>query len=160
MKMKKKMKKAAAVGFLLIFNLSVAGLSFLHASAYGLPQQQITVQGKVVDAQNLPVPGASVLLKGTMTGTITDTDGYYSLTIGADVQNPVLVFSFVGMVTQEIAVGGRSTINVTMVEDVVSLDEVVAIGYGSVKRSPESTGGKRRADPSGTCSRSTRDIDE
>ncbi|HDJ34663.1 MAG TPA: TonB-dependent receptor [Bacteroidetes bacterium] len=135
MKMKKKMKKAAAVGFLLIFNLSVAGLSFLHASAYGLPQQQITVQGKVVDAQNLPVPGASVLLKGTMTGTITDTDGYYSLTIGADVQNPVLVFSFVGMVTQEIAVGGRSTINVTMVEDVVSLDEVVAIGYGSVKKS-------------------------
>jgi len=94
---------------------------------------EITVTGKVTDENRSPVPGVNVLIKGTTRGTTTDMDGVYSLTV-AD-QNAVLVFSFIGYTTQEITVGAQTTIDVQLAQDVVSLNEVVVIGYGTQKRS-------------------------
>ncbi len=93
---------------------------------FGLTQAQ-EVTGTVSDA-NGPLPGASVVVKGTTTGTQTDFDGNYSIEAGSDA---TLVFSYVGFKTQEIAVNGQSSINVTMLEDAEALEEVVVIGYGT-----------------------------
>jgi TonB-linked SusC/RagA family outer membrane protein len=100
-------------------------------------QQQKSVSGKVSDSAGGPLPGVSVVIKGTTMGTITDGDGKYSMkNIPA---NATLVFSFVGMKMQEITVAGKTTINVTLTEESVGLDEVVAVGYGS-KRKKDLTG--------------------
>ena len=93
---------------------------------FGLVKAQ-TVSGTVSDA-NGPLPGASVLVKGTTNGTQTDFDGNYTLNDVGD--DATIVFSYIGFQTQEIAVNGRSTINVTLTEDAQALDEVVIIGYG------------------------------
>lgn len=95
-------------------------------------QQQRTVTGKVTDPNGQPLPGATVMIKGTSIGTITDADGNYSLRNVPD--DATLVFSFVGMQTQEINVGNRTRIDVTMQEEAVALQEVVAIGYGTRTR--------------------------
>ncbi|MEI7829987.1 MAG: TonB-dependent receptor [Prolixibacteraceae bacterium] len=96
-------------------------------------QQQKSVSGKVTDASGASLPGVSVVIKGTTTGVITDTDGKYNL---AKVpENGVLRFSFVGMKTQEITVGSKTAINVTLTEETIGIDEVVAIGYGTMKKS-------------------------
>ena len=96
-------------------------------------QQTKTVTGKVSDTSGAPLPGVTVLVKGTTQGIITDFDGKYSLTnVPADA---TLVFSFVGMKSQEMAVTGKSSINVTMSEETIGLEEVVAIGYGTAKKS-------------------------
>ena len=93
---------------------------------FGIAQAQ-TVSGTVSDA-NGPLPGASVLVKGTTNGTQTDFDGNYTLN---DVDAAAtLVFSYIGFATQEVAVNGQSTVNVTLQEDAQALDEVVIIGYG------------------------------
>ena len=83
----------------------------------------------VVSDSNGPLPGASVVVKGTTNGTQTDFDGNYSLS-NVD-SNATLVFSYIGFATQEIAVNGQTTINVTLQEDAQALDEVVIIGYGT-----------------------------
>jgi TonB-linked SusC/RagA family outer membrane protein len=96
-------------------------------------QQQKTVSGKVTDSSGASLPGASVVVKGTTTGVITDMDGKYSLSnVPA---NATLQFSFVGMKTQEIPVGSKTTINVTLIEEAIGLEEVVAVGYGVAKKS-------------------------
>ncbi|MCW0481588.1 TonB-dependent receptor [Gaoshiqia sediminis] len=96
-------------------------------------QQNQPVSGKVTDPAGEPMPGVTVLVKGTTTGTITDADGRYSLlNVPGD---GVLVFSFVGMRSREIEVAGQSTINITMQEESIGIDEVVAIGYGVVRKS-------------------------
>jgi TonB-linked SusC/RagA family outer membrane protein len=95
--------------------------------------QQKSVTGKVTDSTGSSVPGVSVVVKGTTTGVITDMDGKY--TLYKVPENATLKFSFVGMKTQEIAVVGNTTINVTMAEEAIGLDDVVAIGYGTVKKS-------------------------
>ena len=96
-------------------------------------QQPRSVSGAVTDRTGSPLPGVTVVLKGTTTGTITGADGRYQLSnIEA---NSILVFSFVGMQTQEIAVGSQGVINVNMVEETIGIDEVVAIGYGVAKKS-------------------------
>lgn len=103
--------------------------SFLLLGAFlcfGLAKAQ-TVSGTVSDA-NGPLPGASVLVKGTTNGTQTDFDGNYTLNDIGDAAT--LVFSYIGYKTQEIAVNGQSSINVTLEEDAQALDEVVIIGYG------------------------------
>ncbi|MEO2050721.1 MAG: SusC/RagA family TonB-linked outer membrane protein [Allomuricauda sp.] len=93
---------------------------------FGLAKAQ-TVSGTVSDV-NGPLPGASVLVKGTTNGTQTDFDGNYTLSdVGS---SATLVFSYIGFKTVEIAVNGQSTINVTLEEDAQALDEVVIIGYG------------------------------
>ncbi|WP_419212757.1 SusC/RagA family TonB-linked outer membrane protein [Maribacter sp. X9] len=92
----------------------------------GIAQAQ-EVSGKVSDGSG-PLPGASVLEKGTTNGTQTDFDGNYTLDVE---QGAVLVFSYIGYKTQEVAVNGRSSINVTLEEDAQALEEVVIIGYGT-----------------------------
>lgn len=94
--------------------------------------QKITVTGTVVDPTGEPLIGASVLAQGTSNGTATDIDGNYSLEVNA---NGTLVFSYVGYETQSVAVNGRTKIDVTLQENTVMLKEVVAIGYGVVKKS-------------------------
>ena len=96
-------------------------------------QQQKNVSGKVTDSSGSTLPGVSVVVKGTTAGNITDSDGNYTLNnIPA---NSILQFSFIGMKTLEIPVAAKTTINVVMTEESVGLDEVVAIGYGTVKKS-------------------------
>jgi len=97
-----------------------------------LSQQQKDISGKVTDSSGVPLPGVSIVVKGTTQGIITDADGKYSLSnVPTDA---TLVFSFVGMKTQEISVTNKSTINVTLAEETVGIDEVVAIGYGTQKK--------------------------
>lgn len=93
----------------------------------------IEVVGKVIDNTGEGLPGASVLVKGTTVGTITDFDGNYKLNV-PNAQKDVLVFSFVGMANKEIPVKGKTTINVTLESSAIALDEVVAVGYGTTRR--------------------------
>ena len=95
-------------------------------------QQTKTILGNVTDFSRLPLPGVTVVIKGTTQGTITDVDGNYTLTDVTD--NTTLVFSFVGMKTQKIVVGENTIINVVMEEASIGIDEVVAIGYGTMRR--------------------------
>ncbi|WP_372935799.1 SusC/RagA family TonB-linked outer membrane protein, partial [Mariniphaga sediminis] len=95
-------------------------------------QQQGTVSGKVTDSDELPLPGVTVVVKGTTQGTVTNADGEYFLTnVPAEA---TLVFSFVGMRTQEISVGAQTNINVAMEVDAIGIEEVVAVGYGTQKK--------------------------
>lgn len=92
-------------------------------------QQQRTVSGVITDLYGEPLPGVTVLIKGTTKGTVTDIDGHYTLT---DIEeNETLQYSFVGMKTQEIEIRNQNTINVSMEEDAIGLEEVVAVGYGT-----------------------------
>lgn len=94
--------------------------------------QQIAVKGRVTDAADgSPLPGVSILEKGTTNGTMTDPDGNYSLNVRG---GAVLTFSFVGYVTQEIPVNNLTSINVSLSVNVVQLGEVVTIGYGTVRK--------------------------
>lgn len=95
-------------------------------------EQLLEVKGVVSDQNNIPLPGVNIVIKGTMVSTQTDFDGKFSIKSGN--ANGVLVFSYMGFVTQEIAIKNRATINITLLEDVATLSEVVLIGYGSVKR--------------------------
>lgn len=99
--------------------------------------QEIVVKGVIRDQQNQTLPGASVLVKGTQSGTVTDVDGNYS--IGVPNGEAVLVISFIGYETQEIAVGNRTQIDVTLGGDLKTLNEVVVIGYGTQKRGDVTT---------------------
>jgi TonB-dependent starch-binding outer membrane protein SusC len=93
-------------------------------------QQIIEVTGKVTDDQNLGLPGVTILVKGTQTGTITNFDGNYSIEVPS---NATLVFSYIGFLTEEIAVEGSTTINVEMTEDIIGLEEIVVVGYGELR---------------------------
>lgn len=110
-------------------HLVYTGLMFLFCAHLNA---QISVSGVVSD-QNGPLPGVSVIVDGTTNGVATDFDGRYELLNVAT--NATLVFSYVGFVKQTIAVNGKTTINVTLIEDLQSLDEVVVVGYGTMKRS-------------------------
>jgi TonB-dependent starch-binding outer membrane protein SusC len=96
-------------------------------------QQQRTVSGAVTDNSGQPLPGVTVVVKGTTQGTVTNADGNYSLSNIPE--DAILVFSFVGMRTQEVEVGTQTSINVTLEADVIGIEEVVAIGYGTMKKS-------------------------
>jgi TonB-linked SusC/RagA family outer membrane protein len=113
---------------LLVFSfLMVFGLGSLLAQAQ-------TVTGTVTGSgDGMPVPGVSVFLKGTTVGTVTSADGKYSLRVPDEAET--IVFSFVGMETQEIAFSGQSVINVTMKDEALQMDEVVVVAYGTAKKS-------------------------
>jgi len=97
------------------------------------PDQQIRITGTITDASSgLPMPGVNILVKGTTLGIISDASGKYS--IGVPDQNATLVFSFIGYSTLEASVGGRQTVDVALQPEIAGLDEVVVIGYGSVKK--------------------------
>jgi len=97
--------------------------------SFGLMEaQEVTVSGTVTD-ENGPLPGASVVVQGTTTGTQTDFDGNY--TLDGVPSDGTLVFSYIGYATQQVAVNGRTTIDIALQEDAQALDEVVIIGYGT-----------------------------
>lgn len=103
-------------------------LTVVHASAQGK-----VVSGIVKDVElGDPIPGVNILIQGTQTGTVTDFEGKYSLTVPSD--ETVLVYSFVGYRSTEVTVGSRSNIDVTMEYDVAALNEIVVIGYGEVEK--------------------------
>lgn len=104
-----------------------------EGGAEAVVQQQKSISGKVVDSAGSPLPGVTVVVKGTTNGTITDFDGAY--TISRIPEKATLVFSFVGMKSVEVEVGSQKSINVTLVEETIGIEEVVAIGYGTVKKS-------------------------
>src|SRR5690606_5254296 len=92
-----------------------------------------TIRGKVTDENGEGLPGVSIVLKGTQRGTISSSDGGYELVI-PDGEN-ILIFSFVGYLTQEVALGNRTTVDIGLEVDQKSLEEVVVVGYGTQKKS-------------------------
>lgn len=94
---------------------------------------QKSVTGTVTGDDGTPLPGVTVVAKGTTTGSVTNMDGIYSFQLPD--QATKLQFSFIGMKTQEVEIGNQTTINVTMEADVIGLEEVIAIGYGTMKKS-------------------------
>ena len=110
----------------MIRKLQLIGLLLWMASASAFAQ---TVTGKVTAADGSAVPGASVLVKGTSTGAATDADGKYSLNVG-NASTAVLSVSYIGYKTVEVAVQGRSEVNITLEEDATTLGEVVVTALG------------------------------
>jgi TonB-linked SusC/RagA family outer membrane protein len=94
--------------------------------------QEVTVSGKVIDDSGEPLPGATITVLGTMTGTITDIEGNYSITVP---DGTVLVFSFIGYEAMQVPVDNRSQIDVTLKTDMSSLEEVIVVGYGTQRKS-------------------------
>lgn len=93
---------------------------------------QKQISGNVTSSNNDPLPGVSIVIKGTTTGVSTDFDGNYKLSNVTD--NTTLIFSFLGFTTKEVLVGNQSTLNVVLEEDITSLDDVVVVGYGTKKK--------------------------
>lgn len=122
------MKNYYQLVFSLLFGMGIL-IALPTSSAFA---QGSLVSGTIKDAESgESIPGVNVIVKGTSNGSVTDIDGNYSVTVD---DNAVLVISYVGFETQEIAVGGRSTIDVSLGYDVSQLGEVVVIGYGEVNR--------------------------
>ena len=114
---KNKMRKSLLMSLALLFSF---GIVFA---------QDRSISGKVTSAEDgSAIPGVNVVVKGTTTGAVTDIDGNYKFAIPAD--GTLLVFSFVGMQTQEITIGNQSTIDVTMETDAEQLQEVIVVAYG------------------------------
>ncbi len=121
---------------------------FFAGSAISSHAQSQTITGKVSSSEdNLGLPGANVIIKGTARGTVTDADGNYSIELTGS-GDAVLIFSSIGYATVEEPVNGRTVINVTLVQDITQLSEVVVVGYGTVKKS----------DVTGALSRVTADV--
>ena len=95
--------------------------------------QQRVLTGTVTDVDNLPLPGVTVAVENTTKGTITDIDGNYRISLGED--ENVLVFSFIGFDNVKVDVSGQSEVNVVMQDALLGLDEVVIVGYGTVRKS-------------------------
>ena len=111
--------------------LLLACLLWVWLIPAAMAQQQVS--GKVTDYSNgEPLPGVNILVKGTTTGTISDIDGNYSM--GVSGSDAVLIFSFIGYETFEVAVGSQRTINAQLMPDLTTLDEIVVTGYGGMRR--------------------------
>jgi TonB-linked SusC/RagA family outer membrane protein len=111
--------------------LFVFGLTWLSAVAAPTEQQR-TIRGRVIGEAGDPIPGVTVVVKGTTVGTITDLDGKFNLSVPANATT--LAISFVGMTAQEIPITAQSDYNVTMKEETKGLEEVVVVGYGTQKK--------------------------
>ena len=106
------------------FMLFIAFFSFSAVA-----QEQVT--GKIIDADGEPIQGATVYIKGSTTGTVTDIDGNYELAASS---TDTMVFSFIGMISEEKIVGSQTTIDIILIPDISELDEIVVIGYGTQKK--------------------------
>ena len=116
----------------LVYLLLVLGLS-LSVQA----QNPINVRGVVSDVKGEPLPGVNIVVKGTLQGVVTDLDGKYQISVpGSDA---ILMYSFIGYTSQEVVVGNQNEINVSLVEDLQKIDEVVVIGYGTVAKKDVTT---------------------
>ena len=107
-------------------------VSFCFVALFAIAQQE-GIRGVVIDDTGMPIPGVTVIIKGSNQGTLTDFDGNYVL----DSVEPedVIVFSFLGFSDQEFTIGDRTSLDVLLREELQQLDEVVVIGYGEVKKS-------------------------
>jgi len=134
----RKMKLAVVISLIAITGAMANSNQPLSANdsdgnrSMAVQQQKKQISGTVIGADGQPIPGISVVVKGTTTGITTSMSGEFTLEIPADAQT--LVFSFVGMRTQEIPVAGQTSFKVTMEEETIGLGEVVAIGYGSQQK--------------------------
>lgn len=117
-----------------IFSLFLFFIMFSVLNSFG---QSKVIPGIVLDKNKEPIPGVTVVVKGTNRGTATDINGKYSISVAPNAK--LLVFSFMGLETKEVVIGGQSKIDVVLLESAVQLDEVVAIGYG-VSRKIDLTG--------------------
>ncbi len=118
------MEKKHLKGFLPYFVFAV-----IMAFSTGAWAQPKTINGTVTDETGSPLPGVTIVVQGTTTGTVTNVDGKYQLEVPATAD--ILVFSYIGMLRQVIEIGNQTTINVTMRPDVIGVDEIVVIGYGT-----------------------------
>lgn len=116
----------------LIFLLLVVGFNWSLQA-----QTTSAVRGVVTDVSGEPLPGVNIVVKGTLQGVVSDFDGNYQIKVDSD--EAVLVFSYIGYLSQEHAINGRSEINVALEEDQKELDEVVVIGYGTVAKKDVTT---------------------
>lgn len=108
-------------------------LNVFQISASASPQQEKKITGKVTDQAGSPIPGVSVVVKGTTTGMITDNGGNFSILLPEGART--LSFSFIGMTPQDMEIGNQTVFNVTLEQSAIGLDEVVVIGYGTMKKS-------------------------
>ncbi|MBW8333570.1 MAG: TonB-dependent receptor [Prolixibacteraceae bacterium] len=115
----------------LLFTIFLSLCTTLTVNAESLNQGKV-LQGTVKGTDGMPLPGVNVTIKGTTKGVITDTEGIYSIDVAES--NAILSFSFIGYTTQEIAIEGKTAINVILDEKTIGIDEVVAIGYGTQKK--------------------------
>lgn len=129
------------LSFLIGILLLTSQNSVAHTSGYDFPgaeieslaqQQSSTVTGKVVDSEGLGMPGVNVVEKGTTNGVVTNIGGMFSLSLTGE--NPVLVFSFIGYLSQEVRVGSQKEFQIILLQDIKSLDEVMVVGYGVQKK--------------------------
>jgi len=111
-------------------NIIVKPIDLSDATSAQQPGTKVT--GKISDRSGAPIPGASIVVKGTTTGVTSNMDGTFILTLPTDAK--ILVFSFVGMKTQEVAIGNKNTFPLVMEEETIGLEEVIAIGYGTIKK--------------------------
>ncbi len=118
------------VGLFLV--LSIVTVYNAAANSVEPALQSRTIKGTVIDKTGAPLPGVNVVLKGTTVGTITDGSGTYSISVSGNAAT--LVFTFVGYMTEEVPVADKLVIDVTLVEDIKSLEEVVVVGYGVQKK--------------------------
>lgn len=121
--------------FLKIWTATLMMIVVLGTSAYagsGLAFQDGKVSGQVVSSDGTPLPGVTVVIRGTSNGTVTNSDGEFELTNVSS--NNVLVFSFIGLKTQEVVVGSQTSFKITMKEETVGVDEVVVVGFGTQKK--------------------------
>jgi TonB-dependent starch-binding outer membrane protein SusC len=116
------------VHFKIIFMM----LLFVCGNLWAQETQKKEITGSIVDSNGLAIPGATIVVKGTAVGTTTNSDGKFQLSIPADAQT--LVFSFVGMKAKEEAISGRTNFVVTLEEETIGIEEVVAVGYGKSSR--------------------------
>ena len=125
-----------------LFNVCVLDLKsvlFVLFFGYGmllpnlaLAQESFTVKGGIKDSEGVPLPGINIVEKGTVNGTITNLNGEYTIVVKSS--EAVLSFSSIGYLTEEVGVNGQSVIDIVMVEDLLSLEEVVVVGYGQKKK--------------------------
>ncbi len=116
-----------------IFSKILAFMGLMMFSTFIYAQNAKTVTGTITDNGGIPLPGVNIYIEGTTIGKISDTDGKYQISV-PNADKAVLVYSFIGFVEQKIQVAGKSTINIVLEEQTIGLDEVVAIGYGTVKK--------------------------
>ncbi len=115
-------KKKMFAGLLMLFVMNI------------LYSQEHMVHGLIKDEFNMPITGAAIIIKGTTTGTISDAEGRFSLNLTGH-ENPVIIISFIGYLTETVVVGSQTEINIQLVLNLLSLDQVVVIGYGVQKKS-------------------------
>ena len=116
----------------LLRKAAILTLFFLVGMSFSFAQEMLRITGTVIDRDRESMPGVNVVQKGTTIGTTTDVDGKYSISVP---KGSILVFSYIGCLTQEITVNAQNSIDITLLENIQALDEVVVVGYGVQKKS-------------------------